>query len=91
MYLSLQQDKPDDYFICSGTSIFLREIVEYVFDRLSINKNNIVIDPKFYRPVEILDLFGDNQKAQIQLKWNYNKTFFEVLDLLLKEELLNYK
>jgi len=89
MFLSLQQGKANDYFICSGTSIYLRDIAEYVFDKFNINKDKIVIDPKFYRPVEITDLYGDNQKAKSELGWNYSKTFYEVLDILIAEELKN--
>jgi GDPmannose 4,6-dehydratase len=89
MHLSLQQTQPGDYFICSGKSVLLKEIVEYVFDKLSIPHSKIVVDPSLYRPAEILDLYGDNSKAQKQLSWTYSKSFFEVLDLLLEEEKAN--
>lgn len=91
MYLSLQQTQPGDYFICSGASVYLREIVEYVFDRLNIPTSKIVIDPAFYRPVEIMDLYGDNRTAKAELGWNYSLSFFEVLDLLIEEEKNNLR
>ena len=83
--------QPDDYFICSGTSIFLREIIEYVFAKMNISFDKIVIDPAFYRPIEIIDLYGDNAKSKNQLGWDYSKSFFDVLDILLEEEMHNYK
>ena len=89
MYLSLQQSQPGDYFICSGESVLLKDIVEYVFDKLSIPHSKIVVDPKLYRPVEIMDLYGDNGKAQKQLGWSYSKSFFQVLDTLVEEEEAN--
>jgi GDPmannose 4,6-dehydratase len=89
MHLSLQQSQPGDYFICSGESVLLKDIVEYVFDKLSIPHSKIVVDPKLYRPVEILDLYGDNGKAQKQLGWSYSKSFFQVLDTLVEEEKAN--
>lgn len=89
MYLSLQQTQPGDYFICSGNSVLLREIVEYVFDKLNIPHTKIIVDPSLYRPAEIVDLFGDNSKAKLQLGWSYSKSFFEVLDILLEEEKAN--
>jgi len=91
MFLSLQQEKAGDYFICSGNSIYLRDIVEYVFKKFNIPLDKIVIDPHFFRPAEILDLYGDNQKAKSDLGWNYSKSFYEVLDLLIEEELKNQK
>jgi GDPmannose 4,6-dehydratase len=91
MWQILQSDIPDDYCICSGVSISLREIVEYVFDKLNISRDKIVIDPNLYRPVELLDIYGDNSKIKNNLKWIYNMSFFEVLDILIAEELAALK
>lgn len=86
MWLSLQQDKADDYIICSGRSIYLREIIMYVFDYLNIPENKLIEDPDLFRPTEIEDIFGDNSKAKSLLNWDYNKSFFDVLDVLIEEE-----
>lgn len=90
MYLSLQQDKADDYLICSGQSIYLREVIYYVFDKLNISKNRLHEDAKLFRPTEIEDMYGDNTKAKNKLGWTYTKTFYDVLDILIKEEIDNY-
>ena len=89
MYQMLQQDKASDYLVCSGESISLRSIIYHVFDRLKIPLEKCVVNPKFYRPNEILDIFGDNTKAKKELNWKYDYSFYEVLDLLLEEELEN--
>ncbi|CAM4110619.1 GDPmannose 4,6-dehydratase [Pedobacter westerhofensis] len=91
MWLSLQQDKADDYLICSGTSLYLRDIINYTFDYLSISSDKLVEDPALFRPTEIEDMFGDNTKAKEKLGWDYNKSFFDVLDILIEEEDKNYK
>lgn len=91
MWLSLQQDKPYDYIICSGTSIYLREIIDYVFDYLSISKDKLIEDPALFRPTEIVDIYGDNTKAKTMLNWEYDKSFFNVLDILIHEESANMK
>ncbi|WP_205508579.1 GDP-mannose 4,6-dehydratase [Longitalea arenae] len=90
MWLLLQQDKPDDYIISSGKSITLREIVHYVFDKLQIDRNRIRINPAFFRPTEIEDIYGSNKKARSVLNWQYNLDFFEVLDTIIEEEFKNY-
>lgn len=87
MYQMLQQEKASDYLVCSGKSVSLRSIIYHVFDKLDIPTNKCRVNPKFYRPNEILDIYGDNTKAKQELQWNYDYTFFEVLDLLLEEEL----
>lgn len=89
MWLSLQQDKADDYIICSGTSIYLREIINYTFDYLGINRNKLIEDYTLFRPTEIENIFGDNSKAKSILNWKYDKSFFNVLDILINEESRN--
>jgi GDPmannose 4,6-dehydratase len=89
MYKMLQQENASDYLVCSGQSISLREIIYYVFDALSIPKDKCIVNPKLYRPNEILDIYGDNTKAKNELNWQYEYSFYQVLDLLLAEELKN--
>lgn len=90
MWLLLQQDKPDDFIISSGKSITLREIVNYVFDRLGIDRNRIRNNPSLFRPTEIEDIYGSNKKARSILNWQYDMDFFEVLNLIIEEEYKNY-
>lgn len=88
MWMMMQMDQADDFIICSGVSIKLRDIVEYVFDKIGINKKLIIEDNKFFRPNEISDIYGNNFKAKNVLKWEYNYSFFDILDLLIEEEIV---
>jgi GDPmannose 4,6-dehydratase len=87
MWLILQQDIPRDFIICSGVSISLREIIVYVFNKLSIPLDKIKISKDLYRPNEINDIYGDNSDAKNILKWDYDISFFDILDIMIKEEL----
>ena len=91
MHLMLQARQPTDYLICSGESTSLRSIIYYVFDRLGINREKCVIDKKLYRPSDIEDIYGSKDKAEKHLNWNYKLNFHEVLNLLLEEEIINFK
>ena len=86
MYLMLQQDTAQDLLICSGKSLSLREIIYYVFDKLNISRDKLVVDKTLYRPNEIQDIYGDNAFAKKVLNWDYNMKFFNVLDMLIDEE-----
>ncbi len=88
MWKILQANIPDDYIICSGNSICLRDIILYVFDLLDIEESKIIINPQYYRPNDIQDIYGDNSKARQRLDWQYEMSFFEVLDILVREERL---
>ncbi|GAB4244754.1 MAG: GDP-mannose 4,6-dehydratase [Saprospiraceae bacterium] len=90
MWLMLQQEKPDDYIICSGKSVSLREIIEHIFGRLGIPMDRLVVSKDLFRPTEIMDNYGDNSKARTNLNWEYNLSFFDVLDILLEEEMRSF-
>ena len=91
MWLSLQQPSASDYLICSGTSIYLRDIINYTFDYLNISKDKLIEDQSLFRPTDMADMYGDNSKAKKELNWDYDKSFFNVLDLLISEEDKNFK
>jgi GDPmannose 4,6-dehydratase len=90
MWLMLQQDKADDFVISSGQSVFLYEVVEYIFNKLGIPLSAIKINKGFLRPTDIIDIYGSNKKAHRLLGWDYHLNFFEVLDILIEEERINY-
>jgi len=86
MYLMMQHDTPDDYIISSGVSVSIKEIIRYVFKKLNISFDKLKINNDFFRPNEIMDIYGDSSKSKNILKWNYEISFFDVLDILIKEE-----
>ena len=87
MYLMMQHDKPDDYIIASGESLSIREIIYYIFDKLNISREKVVTNEAFLRPNEIEDIYGDASKAKKQLNWDYEMSFFKVLDILIEDEI----
>jgi GDPmannose 4,6-dehydratase len=90
MWLMLQANEPEDYVISSGSSVWLKDIVNYVFDKLSLDRSLIRINPQFFRPTDIEDIYGTNEKVRRKLNWNYEMDFFTVLDKLVDEEERNY-
>ena len=86
MWLMLQKNTPEDFLICSGKSILLRDIIEYVFKKFNIPIEKLIEDKKLFRPADILDMYGDNTKARQKLDWHYDMDFFEALDMIIAEE-----
>lgn len=41
----------------------------------------------FHQPDEITDIYGDPTKAKKMLGWEFKRSFFEVLDILIEEHL----
>jgi len=70
MWLTLRQDKPDDYVIATGETHSVREFLNEVFGYLGLDWQKYVeIDPKYFRPTEVDLLLGDASKARKVLGW----------------------
>jgi GDPmannose 4,6-dehydratase len=94
MWTMLQQDKPDDYVVCSGETHSVREFCEKAFSAVGLNyEDHVVVDEKFYRPAEVELLLGDASKAKKVLGWERKVTFEELVqemvefDMKLAQEL----
>jgi GDPmannose 4,6-dehydratase len=85
MWRMLQQDDPYDFLICSGQSVSLQELVEHVFTRVGVDLNRMKIDESLFRPNDIPDIYGCNDLAREKLSWDYNRTAFDVMDLIIEE------
>lgn len=89
MYLIMQHETPEDFLICSGQTVSLRKIIEYVFDKLALDKDKMIIDTRLYRPTDVQIIYGSNKKIKTVLGWDYSFNFFQILDKLIEEELTN--
>lgn len=86
----MQCQEAEEFLICSGQSISLREIIYHTFERLNISQDRLVINSEYYRPTDIVDIYGDPTKAKIKLDWSSRPHFKETMDVLIEEELANY-
>ena len=94
MWLILQQEKPEDFVIATGVQHSVREFTDLAFKHAGIEvagpenligKTLVAVSEDFYRPTDVVNLWGDPTKAKAKLKWNPNKTSFEELVKLMVE------
>lgn len=90
MWLTLQHSEPDDFVIATGESHPVREFVELAFARVGITdwQQYVVKDPRFLRPLDVLDLIGDNSKARSVLGWKPTVRFEELVNLMVDAEMV---
>ena len=87
MWGILQQDRLDDYHICSGTVISLKEFISKIFSNLNLDpEKHLSTDTHLYRPVDLQTIYGDNNKAKNELNWNYSLTTDELIKQLIEDE-----
>ena len=88
MWLMLQQEKPDDYVICTGVNHSVRDLVQIAFDYVNLNwKDYVIVDPKFVRPAEVELLLGDSTKARKKLGWTPETSFEELIKMMVDADL----
>lgn len=87
MWGILQQDQLDDYHICSGTVISLKEFVSKIFSEFKLDPGqHIIVNPQLYRPVDLKAIYGDNSKAKNKLGWNYSISTDKLIKQLIADE-----
>jgi GDPmannose 4,6-dehydratase len=96
MWLMLQQEKPDDYVICTGKTYSIRDFLNKAFDYIGIDlwDKYVTIDKEFYRPAEVNYLCGNNLKAIEKLGWepkyNLDMLVSLMIDCDLNDKFSNY-
>ncbi len=92
MWLILQDSKPDDYVCATGISHSVRDLCEYVFNKLGMNWEDYVrTNDKYLRPEELNNLKGDSSKLIKKLGWNPKYSFESMLDEMIEYWLEFYK
>lgn len=80
----INYEKPDDFIIATGETHSVKELIDYVFNKLGLDSNKYLkINPKFFRPTELNYLKGDASKAMQLLNWKPEFTFESLLDEMI--------
>ena len=92
MWLIMQQEKPDDFVIATGVQHTVRDFTEKAFAANGISirwegkgydaangKMLVCVNPQWFRPTDVDNLWGDPTKAKTMLGWNPQKTSYEQL------------
>ena len=91
MHLILQQPSPGEWVVATGETHSVREMCEYVFNRLDLNyKDYVIQNPKFLRPEELPYLKGDSTRIK-KLGWKPKYTFETLMDDMIDHWLEIYK
>jgi GDPmannose 4,6-dehydratase len=88
MWLMLQQEEPDDYVVATGETHSVRELLEEAFSYVGLDwHKHVEIDPRYYRPAEVVLLIGDPTKAKRQLGWEAKTKFKYLVRLMVDADM----
>jgi GDPmannose 4,6-dehydratase len=88
MWLMLQQDRPRDYVIATGTTHSVSNLLEVAFAHVGLDyRQHVEIDPALMRPAEVHHLRGDSSRAAGELGWKPKTSFEELIRNMVDEDL----
>lgn len=89
MYLMLQQEKPDNYLICTGKTHSIKQLLGIAFSHAGIKDWDAYVksDPKFKRPSDLVSLECDCKKTSEKLGWKPKTSFEEMIKMMVEADL----
>ena len=78
--------------LITGISHSVKDLVEYVFNKLDLDyKKYLIIDKRYFRFEELDDLRGDSTKLRKVTGWSPKYTFETMLDEMIDYWISYYK
>jgi GDPmannose 4,6-dehydratase len=89
MWRMLQQDRPGDYVVATGTTWSVRQVLDIAFQVVGIDDWSpyVATDGRFRRPGEVDQLVGDASKARDVLGWEPKVEFPQVLEEMVRDDI----
>lgn len=90
-HLMMSQPKPDDYIVATGKLHSVRDFATLTFHALDLPLEKYLrVNNRFFRASELKPLCGNAAKL-MKIGWHPTKPLKEIIDLMITEELQNYK
>ncbi len=88
MWRMLQQQKPIDYVVGSGTMHTVRDLCAAAFAHAGLDWQQYVkVDPQFVRPAEVDVLRADASRARKELGWTPKVSFEQLVQMMVDADL----
>jgi len=92
MWLMLQQQRPDDFVIGTGTLHTLKDLCETAYECVGKDwRNSVVSDPELVRPLESGQTLADPSKARKQLDWEPTVSFDQMVKKMVSAQVQRLK
>lgn len=87
MWRMLQQKKSDDFVLATNETHSVKEFAYEACRVAGISTSKIAKDKKYFRPLDVLNLRGDYQKARKKLGWKPKTTFKKLVKIMVEEDI----
>lgn len=90
MWGMLQNDSPTDYVVATGRAHSVEQLVEVAFEAAGVDDWRQYVKDETEsskRPLEVDELVGDASKAQAELNWSPERSFEQMITLMVEADL----
>ena len=88
MWMILQQKEPGTYVIGTDESHTVKEFADIAFKVAGLDwQEHVVVDKRFFRPLDVNFLQGDYAKAREKLGWHPKVKFEELVRIMVKADM----
>jgi len=91
MWLMLQAEYPRDYVVGTGIVHSVEWVLDFVFTELNLNwREHVIFDSDMVRQIDSKDLRADISRIGLELGWQPEYHFADVLKEMIKYEIENF-
>jgi len=88
MWMMLQHKEPGDYVVATGEQHSVKEFLEEAFSYAGLNwQSHVEIDKRYFRPIEVESLLGDNSKVRKTLNWKPKVKFLKLVRMMVDADM----
>ena len=88
MWKILQYSKPEDFVIGSGETHSVQEFLDQAFEYAGLDPMEyVIIDPQYYRPLEVDELRADSSKAKKLINWKPCIIFKDLVKIMVDADM----
>jgi GDPmannose 4,6-dehydratase len=88
MWQMLQVEEPGDFVIATGQSHSIEDWLAAAFGHLGLSwHEHVVVDERYFRPVDVRELRGDTTKAFAKLGWEADTSMGGLCKLMVEADM----
>ena len=92
VYRMMQRKNPETFVISTGESHTVKEFVKLAFEEVGLNwKKHVKTDKRFFRPLDVGFLRGDNRKAIKELNWRPKIKFKKLVKIMIETDVKRWE
>ncbi len=88
MWKMMSQPQAEDFVLGTGQPHSVEDFVKSAFDYVGLKwKTYVKIDPRYFRPTDVENLYADSIKAEKKLGWSPKVSFFDLVKIMVDADM----